>query len=80
MSPDVLAELLEQRRVALEALPGVIGTAVGAGAGARGDEPAIHLYVMRDADAGRVRSEADRLLEGAPVELIEMEMPEAQPD
>jgi hypothetical protein len=27
-----------------------------------------------------VRSEADRLLEGAPVALIEMEMPEAQAD
>jgi hypothetical protein len=77
MSADVLAELLDQRRVALEALPGVIGTAVGAGGR---DEPAIHLYVTPDADARRVHSEADRLLEGAPVELIQMEMPEAQPD
>lgn len=80
MSADLLAELLDQRRAALEALPGVIGTAVGAAGGARADQPAIHLYVTRDADAGRVRSEADRLLEGAPVELIEMEMPEAQAD
>jgi hypothetical protein len=79
MSPDPLAELLEQRRVALEALPGVIGTALGAG-GAGRDAPAIHLYVTRQADAGRVRSEADRLLEGAPVEVIEMEQPQAQTD
>lgn len=76
MSPDPLAELLEQRRVALEALPGVIGTALGAGR----DAPAIHLYVTRQADAGRVRSEADRLLEGAPVEVIEIEQPQAQTD
>jgi hypothetical protein len=79
MSPEPLAELLEQRRVALEALPGVIGTAVGAG-GAGSDTLAIHLYVTRQADADRVRSEADRLLEGAPVELIEMERPQAQTD
>jgi hypothetical protein len=80
MSPHVLAELLEQRRVVLEALPGVIGTAVGASAGGAGSDEAIHLYVTRDVDAGHVRSEANRLLEGAPVELIEMEMPQAQPD
>jgi hypothetical protein len=78
MSHDVLAHLLEQRRAVLEALPGVVGTAVGAGAG--GDEPAIHLYVTAQADADRVRGEAGRLLEGAPVEVIEIERPEAQND
>jgi hypothetical protein len=78
MSDDVLAQLLEQRRAALEALPGVVGTAIGAGAG--GEEPAIHLYVAPQADADRVRGEAGRLLEGAPVEVIEMEPPQAQTD
>jgi hypothetical protein len=78
MSHDVLAQLLEQRRVAVEALPGVVGTAVGAGA--ESDEPAIHLYVTPQADADRVRSEAARLLEGAPVEVIAMEPPQAQTD
>jgi hypothetical protein len=74
MSHDVLAQLLEQQRVALEALPGVIGTAVG------GEEPAIHVYVTPQADAERVRGEAGRLLEGAPVEVIAMEPPQAQTD
>ncbi len=77
--PDDLAQLLEQRRVALEALPGVIGTAVGAGP-AGGEEPAIHLYVTPQSDAAHVRLEAGRLLEGAPVEVIEMEQPQAQTD
>jgi hypothetical protein len=81
MSSQALAELLEQRRAALEALPGVVGTAVGAGVGGTGsDVEAIHLYVTREADAGRLCSEADRLLEGAPFALIEMEVPEAQSD
>jgi hypothetical protein len=78
MSHDVLAQLLEQRRVALEALPGVVGTAVGAGA--ESGEPAIHLYVVPQTDTDRVRSEAARLLEDAPVEVIEMEPPQAQTD
>jgi hypothetical protein len=77
--PDDLAQLLEQRRDALEALPGVIGTAVGAG-GEGGDEPAIHLYVTPRSDAAHVRDAAGRLLEGAPVEVIEMEQPQAQTD
>ena len=76
MTAPALARLLDQRRAALQALPGVIGTAVGAGP----DGPAIHLYVTRHAPAERVRSEAARLLAGAPVELIEMQMPDAQPD
>lgn len=77
--PDDLAQLLEQRRGALEALPGVIGTAVGAGL-ADSEATAIHLYVTPHSDAGRVRDEAGRLLEGAPVEVIEMEQPQAQTD
>jgi hypothetical protein len=77
--PDDLAQLLEQRRIELEALPGVIGTAVGAAA-AGGDEPAIHVYVTPQSDAARVRDEAGRVLEGAPVEVIEMEQPQAQTD
>jgi hypothetical protein len=78
MSADPLAELLEQRRAALEALPGVVGTAVGAGA--QSDAPAIHVYVTPETDAGRVRGDADRLLEGAPVEVIAMDQPQAQSD
>lgn len=78
MSQDVLAQLLEQRRAALEALPGVVGTAVGAGA--ESDEPAIHVYVTPQTDADSVRGDAGRLLEGAPVEVIEMEPPQAQTD
>lgn len=69
---SALAELLDRRRDALEALPGVIGTAVG--------ESAIHLYVTPDADAGRLRPEAERIVGGAPVELVQMHMPEAQPE
>lgn len=71
-----LARLLEQRRAALEALPGVIGTALGAG----GDGPAIHVYVSRQVELARVRAEAERLLADAPIELIEIDRPEAQPD
>lgn len=78
MTAPALARLLEQRRAALESLPGVIGTAVGAGDG--DGEPAIHLYVTRIAPADEVRSEAAKLLDGAPLELIEMQMPDAQPD
>ena len=77
--PDDLAQLLEQRRVELEALPGVIGTAVGAGL-ADGAETAIHLYVTPRSDTARVRAEAGRVLAGAPVEVIEMEQPQAQTD
>jgi len=81
MTPPVLVELLEQRRSALEALSGVVGTAIGLSADdPRGERPAIHIYVTRAADAGRVRSEVERLLGDAPVELIGMEMPEAQAD
>ena len=76
MTAPALARLLEQRRAALESLPGVIGTAVGAGDG----EPAIHLYVTRTAPADEVRSEAAKLLDGAPLEVVEMQMPDAQPD
>jgi hypothetical protein len=80
MIPPALSDLLEQHRAALEALPGVIGTAVGLSADQPGGElPAIHVYVTPAADAARVRAEAERLLGDAPVEVIEMEMPEAQP-
>ena len=72
MPPPGLAELLEQRRAALEALPGVVGTAVGA--------EAIHVYVAPGTDTARLRPEAERLLDAAPVELIEATMPEAQSD
>jgi hypothetical protein len=76
-----LADILEERRDAVEALPGVIGTAVGASAKDAGaGESAIHVYVAPDAEAERVRAEAERLLEGAPVELLDMERPEAQPN
>jgi len=74
-----LHELLDQHRNALEGLPGVIGTAVGASLrGDRADALAVHLYVTPGVDTDGVRAEADRLLEGAPVEVIETEMPEAQ--
>jgi len=76
-----LEKLLEQRRDAVESLSGVIGTAVGArlrGEGA--DALAVHVYVAPGVDTGAVRAEAERLLHGAPIEVIEMEMPTAQPD
>ena len=73
MTATALARLLEQRRPALESLPGVVGTAVGAG-------PAIHLYVTDQAHVDHVRSEAAKLLDGAPLEVVEMQMPDAQPD
>jgi hypothetical protein len=76
-----LDELLEERRDAVEGLAGVIGTAVGASLrGSGADALAIHVYVNPGADANRVRAEAERLLEGASVEVIETEMPQAQPD
>lgn len=81
MSARGLDELLEERRDAVEGLPGVIGTAVGAGfRGPGADASAIHVYVATGVDADRVRAQAERLLEAASVEVIEMEMPEAQPD
>ena len=81
MSSSALAELLERRRPALEALPGVVGTAIGHGADtSAGERPAIHVYVTPGTDAGHVRAEAGRLLGDAPVELVEMDVPEAQPD
>jgi hypothetical protein len=67
-----LEELLEDRRAAVEGIAGVIGTAVGS--------RAIHVYVTPGTDTDRVRPEAERALDGAPVEVIEMEMPEAHPD
>lgn len=76
MTEPGLARLLEERRAALEALPGVIGTAVGAGA----DGPAIHLYVSSEAEPGRVGEEAARLLPDAPIEVIGVDMPEGQSD
>ena len=76
-----LDELLEERRDAVEGLPGVIGTATGASLRSpAADALVIHVYVAPGVDADRVRAEAERLLEGASVEVIEMEMPEAQPD
>ena len=79
MSDPALAQLLEERRAALEALPGVIGTAIGAHH-AGSEQEAIHVYVTRQADASRVRSEAERMLGDVPVETIEMDMPAAQSD
>ena len=70
-TPD-LAELLDQRRAALEALPGVVGTAVGA--------QAIHVYVSPAADQQRLRQDSQALLGAVPVELIAMTVPEAQSD
>ena len=74
-----LSELLERRRQAVEALPDVIGTAVGTSSRGPGpDALAIHVYVAPGVDADRVHAEAERLVEGAPVEIIEMERPQAQ--
>jgi hypothetical protein len=78
MSPPPLPELLEQHRADLEALPGVAGTAIGLSADQT--TPAIHVYVTPGADAAAIRAEAQRRLVRAPVEIVEMEMPEAQPD
>jgi hypothetical protein len=78
MTASSLVRLLEQRRPALEALPGVIGTAIGARDEA-GSAEAIHVYVSRDVNPARVRSESERLL-GVPVEVIEIDMPAAQSD
>jgi hypothetical protein len=76
-----LDELLEERRDAVEGLPGVIGTATGVSLRSPAtDAPAIHVYVAPGVDANSVRAEAESLLEGASVEVIEMEPPEAQPD
>ena len=78
MSPPALPELLEQHRAELEAQPGVAGTAIGLSADQT--TPAIHVYVTPGTDAAGIRAEAERLLADAPVEIVEMEMPEAQPD
>jgi hypothetical protein len=78
MSPPALPELLEQHRAELEALPGVTGTAIGLSADRA--TPAIHVYVTPGTDAAGIRAEAQRALEDAPMEIVEMEMPEAQPD
>jgi hypothetical protein len=78
MTSSSLARLLEQRRPALEALPGVIGTAIGARNATSADE-VIHVYVLRDVDRAQVRSEAERLL-GEPVNVVEIDMPAAQTD
>lgn len=76
-----LDELLEEHRDAVEGLAGVIGTATGLSLRSPAtDASAIHVYVAPGADADRVRAEAESLLEGASVEVIEMEPPEAQPD
>ncbi len=70
-APD-LSELLERRRAALEALPGVVGTAVA--------EDSIHVYITPAADRQRLEQDAQGLLGGAPVELIAMTAPEAHSD
>jgi len=76
-----LEKLLEQRRDAVESLASVIGTAVGASLrGAGADALTVHVYVAPGADTGAVHADAERLLDGAPIEVIEMEMPTAQPD
>jgi hypothetical protein len=81
MSACALDELLQDRREAVEALPGVVGTAVGASLrGPGADGLAIHVYVSPGVDTDHVRAAAERLLDTSPVEVIETEMPEAQAD
>lgn len=72
MPTDDLHAVLEERRDAIERLPSVIGTAVGAST--------VHVYVRPGTPGDPVRAQAERVLGGVPVEVIEMEPPEAQPD
>jgi hypothetical protein len=70
-----LVEVLERRGDELQALPGVVGYAIGV---ASSGEPAIHVYVESEAAAERSTARARALLAPAPVEVITMSPPEAE--
>lgn len=55
-------------------LPGVVGTALGLD---EAGQEAIHIYVHPDTPLDQVRHQAQRLLSGAPIVVMAMEMPEA---
>jgi hypothetical protein len=70
-----LVEVLERRGDELQALPGVVGYAIGADSSG---EPAIHVYVESEAAAEQSAASAQALLAPAPVEVITMSPPEAE--
>ncbi|HMI28518.1 MAG TPA: hypothetical protein VK490_02355 [Gaiellaceae bacterium] len=70
MTNDSLARLsdaLERRRDELQALPGVVGTGVGA---ATNGELAVQVFVRSETDAPGVERRAAELLEQVPLEVI----------
>lgn len=71
-----LADVLKRHGDEIQALPGVVGYAIGAGSSG---EPAIHVYVESEAAAEQSGSGARALLAPAPVEVITMSTPEAEP-
>ena len=70
-----LVEVLERHRDELQALPGVVGYAIGADSSG---EPVIHVYVESEATAEQSGARARALLAPAPVEVITMSPPEAE--
>lgn len=71
-----LAEILERHADELQALPGIVGYAIGAGSSG---EPAIHVYVDSEEASERSGPAARELLAPAPVEVIGMSPPKAEP-
>ncbi|MGH2674049.1 MAG: hypothetical protein ACRDH1_01350 [Actinomycetota bacterium] len=65
---------LDRHRDELLQLPGTVGTAIGLDEG--GNE-VIHVYVRVGTSPDPVREAAQRVLGEAPVQVMPMEMPEA---
>lgn len=65
---------LDRHRDELLELPDVVGTAIGLDEAGR---EVIHLYVQSGASLDQVRERARRLLADNPVEVMHMEMPQA---
>lgn len=70
-----LEEILERQGGEIQAVPGVVGYAIGADTSGA---PAIHVYVESEAAAEEAGAKARTLLAPAPVEVITMSPPEAE--
>jgi hypothetical protein len=79
MEERELATLLERRGERITGIRGVVGTGIGEAAGEPG-QPCIRVYVEPGTDRDEIRKKVRDVTGDQPIDVVEMEIPEAQGD